>query len=578
MAGLETTHRIVEALEVTGGNEAARAFGKLANASDAVARAMGHEVDATEQLSFGFAKVEKATKEIAKTTKKTTTEGESGWRKVAGALKDNIGPSLKNLTIANLLSEAILAGVRAIREFVTEGWNINVAYEAAGSRVQGLIMGLTEFEKKTTAAEKIATSQKAANVIMAEFKDIAMGAALPLADIEEGYARISSVVSGMGVDQKKILEFTKLSTGAAKVYGEQAGMAGSIVAKAIFEGVVEGETAFARAFKAQAQVTSKMKPEERLKKVKAVLESMAGPVETVTNDTAGALTRWSILSKDILQRVTYPIYKKIGTVVSGIVGYLQENEDAVNAIATEAGEYLQIIMNVGGAVWDVVAGVFQVANWLFKADERTSIWFGKTKAVWKILDIAATGVKLLVEYVRVMTGNEDGMGKLLALSTSIELKWHEIAKQIVKVVDAFARMVVPDFVMDKVPGVKAFFDGMGNVAKGIDMEIADTASRLREIEKSAGLEPLTETTRAMAAAEAGIGLGKEARDAFLAGLKGVKMQQNINKVEIKQEFREGDPDRVLVEFVTDLERLGETALQSNVGGSGTAFEGGGNSY
>ena len=159
----------------------------------------------------------------------------------------------------------------------------------------------------------------------------------------------------------------------------------------------------------------------------------------------------------------------------------------------------------------------------------------------------------------------------MALSTAIELKWKEIAKQIVKVTSSFARMAVPDFVIDKVPAIKGFFKGMDDLATGMDEDIQKTGERLRRMEKNLDIKPLTETTRNLLEQESKASIEE------LKNLRGRKIQlnQNIAKIEVNQDFKDEDPDRILLEFVSLLERIGENAVQSAAAGDLTAFEAGG---
>lgn len=574
MAEVGTEHRIVESIEIKGHKDAQAGFNKLANTSDKVAKALGHASGEADQLSFGFAKTEKVAKKVGDATKGAASKASGGFGGASGVMKKFAGSMLGALTIAGLLEKVITGVVQKIGQLVQEGWGINVAFEAAQSRIQGTLMGLVDFGKGVSNVDKIRKSQRATNAIMAEFRDIGMDTATQIPAIEDAYTRLNTVLAGTGRSQKDILKFTRLSTGAAKVYGERASQAGSIVAKAIYEGTVEGETAFARALKAQAGVTSKMKLEDRIKKVTKVLEQMAAPVGIVTKDTAGALERWKILSDDILQRVTLPVYKKIGEWVGRIVAYAEANKEVLDAIVTDAQEYWHVVINVAEAAWEITMGLAWILDQTLGLRKQFKFIYERTKLIWKVIDLIATAWRGLITLIEVASGDEKGFGKLLAYSKAIELKWKEIQKQILKVVNAFVKMVLPDWAQKRIPGFQRFQEGLRDVEKGLESDIDNLGKHLRRLEKAEGLGALTETTRAMARAEEGVGLDKAARDALLAGLKGLKITQNIGKVEVHQDLRDTDPDRILVEFVTELERLGENSLQSTVAGEMTAFEAG----
>jgi hypothetical protein len=576
MAGLETVHKIVEKIEVQGGPKAQATFDKLGASADRAAAGLGQTANvAGKQLSFGFTKGGDAAADAGKKIKKSQKESAFATEMSKGS----IGRWVKGMTFAtlaaNLLTKAVEFVIASFKRLISHGWQVNVAIEAAGSRLQGLSMGLMDLEK-LDPMERIAVSQRNANATLAEFRDIAMKTATPIANIEQGYARIAPVLAGMGMSQKELIKFTDMAASSAKVYGERTEQAGGIVAKAIFEGVVEGETAFARAFKAQAQVTSKMKPEERIKRVTAVLEKMGAPVSVITKDTAGALDRWRILSDDILQRVTYPIYQKIGSVVADIVGWAEQNKDVLDAIVVDITEWLETFWDIGVATWEALAAYIKVYRMVYRVDERIKLWWERLKLVRQVLSLAAMGIRLIVASIKVAAGDEEGLGKMYTISRAIELKWKEIKKQILNVIQAFAKMAVPDFVVKKIPAVKGFFDSMESIGKSMDVDIKNTAKSLRVMEKRFGTGALTETTRAMKREEMGVGMSKADRDKLFSSIFGKKMKltQNIGKVEVRQDFRDQDPDRVLIEFTQMLENLGERAIQSTAGGEITALEAG----
>lgn len=575
MAGMQTVHQIYEKIEVQGVGKAKQDFKSLGGAADDAAKSLGMTQKSGQQLEFGFAKVEKAAAKMGKATKEAGKKS-----KLMGELAgSSIGKMVTSFTLAGIAVTALTKGFGFLWGKMRDAWQmgllVNREFEAQQSRVQGLLLGLLDWQK-IGSKNPVADSLKTTNSLIREFRDIGFDAATPVPRIEAAYARLNSILAGTGRTQKDIVDFTRMSASAAKIYGENAEMAGGIVAKAIFQGVVEGESAFAQAFKSQAQITSKMPIEKRIEKIKGVLSSMGAPLATVTKDTASWQTRLGIITEDILQRMTYPIWQKIGDVTESVVGYLKDNEQTLYAIADEAGEWFQMGWQVATATWETVKGMGQILWALGKGESKTSYWLGRLKMVRQFVDIIAFGWRALVESIKVATGESQGMGKLLAISKAIELKWKEISLQIVKVVKAFAKMAVPDFIAERVPAVKGFFNTMDKVAEDINGEIKVTAKSLRALEKAAGMGPLTETTRNMVREQGGLDMSKKERDDLFSKLFGrkLKIEQNIDKVEINQDLRGEDPDRILIEIIRNLESLGERALQSTAGGELTALEAG----
>lgn len=568
---LETQHRIVEALSITGADPVTKAFLKLAGASEEVAKALGHQKEEAAGLEGHLNQLEKDWFNKPEKVTRPPKEGVTWWNKFKKAAGEATGPMFKQFALASLLEKALGFALAKLGQMLQRGWQINEAFEAARGRVQGMALGLMDFGK-VSDTEKLRKSIVLANVLMAEFKDIAMDAATPVPEIEAAYTRLNSILAGTGRNQAEIVRETRLAASAAKVYGEKAEQAAGIVAKAIFEGNIEGETAFARALKAQANINSKMSREERFKKVNKVLEQMAGAVGVVTANTAGAMARWDILTTDILQRVTLPIYEKIGGVIGSIVSAMETNEAIVDATVTEVQEWWHAIGDVTKGVWNVVAGAFEVWVQIGRWKEKGSLVLDVLKFVRQTVGLIGGGLELAVEWVRSLVDPDRGVGKLATLSESIKVKWFEIADTILGVVDSLAKLVIPEK-MRNLPGIRDFFKSLGETRFSLQIERDMMAKRLRQMEKSMGLDATTESTRALKAAEDGIGLDKKARDELLRNTKGLKIEQNIDTIEIYQDFRDQDPDHVIVEFVTDLERIGENALQSTVAG-GTEFESG----
>ena len=344
-------------------------------------------------------------------------------------------------------------------------------------------------------------------------------------------------------------------------------MAGSIIAKAISQGVVEGETAFARAFKAQAQITTKMTVAERFERVNEVIKKMAGPIKAVTADTAGALARWQILSEDVLQRVTFPIYQKIGQVVAEIVDWAERNKEWLDKIVADTTDWLETGWLVLKATWEVGMALNTVLG-------TTGQIGGSIRVIWELLGVVGDLVKLIAlgfsgiaEAIQIAADPDRGMGKLLIISQKISIAWLEIQQAIMDAAAAVARWTEPEW-MKKKPGIRIF----EAASEEIGFQIEQQEKRLLTMQKriGAGLDAGEVTGKVTR------GMDKALADALAKTLtkKPIKVTQNIAKVEVRQDFRDQDPDRVLIEFTQMLEGLGERAIQSTAGGAMTELEAG----
>jgi hypothetical protein len=578
MADADTLHRVEERIEVTGADKAAQQFEKVTKASERLRKtddvmwdSFAEKFDAAyKKMSWWEARRNRMLREagdgFGKMANSIKRVGEFGKKFIGGGL---VGSIFKGNLLAHLAMKAFNKLSSIISGMGQRIMRVNRQFESAQGRVQGLTLGLSDWGDMDPG-EQVKKSLAVSNVAMEEFQGIALKTATPVRDIERAWSRVEPVLAGMGRDQKEVMDLTQKSSEAAKVYGERADMAGSIVAKAIQEGVVEGETAFARAFKAQAGITSKMKVEERIKRVNKTLAKMGGPIEEVTKDVQSMTNRWKILTDDVLQKTTRPAYEKIGKVVGGIVNYLRSKEEVLHKIAYQVGDLFENFWSVGVAAWDTVVAL----NNMFGVTDRIGsavsfVWEG-VKGVAIGIDAIATGWKIFAEAVDVFQKPGKGFAKLLTMADSFEIKIMKVVRMLGRLGGKFAQMAGFD-VLEKVPGlgkaVTEIKNIWGDFEKGLEMEEELLAKR----EKRLGMDPSTSLGRELERRAKGIGLDKAARDALLKSIKGLKVQQTIHKVEVRQDFRDQDPDRVLVEFAGMLTRLGENPLQSTVGGAATAF-------
>lgn len=582
MAGPETVHLIVEKIDIQGAEEAYKVFKVLSGSAKGAGKSFQEAMRAAGKMGDAVQEAAKKAKKGHDEAAKKTSFFQRVLNKVGEEAKEGWGKFAKGQIVAEVIMGAFRKVVEILGALIAKAWEAAKVFEAMRDRTKGMVMGLFDLGKGGPM-EQVAKSTKAANILMTKFHDIAMKTATPAAKIEEAFAAISPTLAGMGKSALEVTKATEAAAGAAKVFGADSSMAAQIFAKSVSEGTVEGEGPLAAAIKAQIgdkAAFAKLDQTKRLEKMQAIFEALAAPVGEVTKNTESALARWDELANGILKKVALPVYEKFGEVVAWVVKKFEENEGTINAITDAIQEAYSVINSVATAVWDVTVGVIEADKWFQDITGQSRImegvWSGLKAIGGEFLDIVeaiAVAWRVVVEGVRVMADPTRGMGKLNALTDALSLKFYEVLRAIGKVVDAISQIIIPEWAAKKIPGVDKFLQGIKNVNSTIDTEIAARGIRLRKAEEAAGLGPLTSTTRGLAREAAGIGISKADADRELAGLRGRKIQvtQNIAKLEVKQDFRDADPDRVIIDFVRGLERLGENALQSSVAGSATAF-------
>ena len=544
---------------------ASRAVEKFADALDAsVGRIAGSPAEAakragSEVKKFG-AKAEGVGASVGKFFAKLTTE----WLDPVRIASDLAARGISFVG-------AKLAGAAA------QGWEVNAAYERATSRIQGLVQGLVDWTG-LDPTEKATRAHAVSLELVRRYKRVALEAALPYEAIELAAARLNPTLSGLGKTQKDVLEFTRLSANAATVYGENAAEAAKIVSKAMFAGVVEGESAFAMAFKQMAGVSSKMGVEERMRRIQKVLSDMGAPMSAVTTGTESQYLRWKQLSEDVLQRVTAPVYDRIGKSIADGVGWLDKHSDKVDELSAKVGEYV--------AKWDSFAqsveGVDRILGGLSKMAPTNSLasflWDAGGAAV-DVLDFIAAGAGAVGDLIGDLL--VDGPMRRWEMATlRVRILFDEVQESIGKIVGSMARAPWDSFwggtgVGKRVSGwlgekTSGWFGLKGEAAGAAEAAKTARISRLAELERELGVESTTKATAALRALEEGRAK-KAAED--IANRPGVVVNQNIAKVEVHNDLRGEDPD-LIVEFARDLEKLGERAYQVSLGGASVFGPGG----
>ena len=565
----ESTQKISIVLESRGVAEAEQRFAEASRAVEKFAAALDK------------VRIEKANSPAEKAAQTGTAVRKLGEK--AEGVGAKIGQIFAKLTtqwldpvrIASDLAARGISFVAAkLAGAAAQGWEVDAAYERATSRIQGLVQGLVDWSG-LDVVEKTARAQAVSVELVRRYKRVALEAALPYEAIELAASRLNPTLSGLGKTQKDVLEFTKLSADAAAVYGENAGEAAKIVSKAIFAGVVEGESSFAMAFKQMAGVSSKMGVEERMRRIQKVLTDMGAPMAAVTTGTESQYLRWKMLSEDVLQRVTAPVYDRIGKSIAGGVEWLDRHSERVDELAGKVAGYV--------ARWDSfaqsIAGIDRILGGLSEYMPTNAVakfaWDAGGAAL-EALEFLAAGAGAVGDLIGDLL--VDGPMRRWEMATlRVRILFDELSETIGDLVGKMARAPFDAFwgKTDLGKRVAGLFGDTPGGLTGAAADAADTArrervSRLAELEAELGTGATTRATEELRRLEAGRAK-KAAED--IAERPGVVVNQNIGKVEVHNDLRGEDPD-LIVEFARDLEKLGERAYQAALGGASVFGPGG----
>jgi len=462
---------------------------------------------------------------------------------------------------------------QSIGEWVARGWELNEAWDQAQDKLVGTTLAMTaigqtiggvkvEFDRMggmpkfldgTTAAFERAGV--VADALRSKFRETAMEAAVPTATVRTAFGALLPMLSGVGKSWANIAELSGDATKAAVVFGQDAGAATSVVIDLLRRGRSRSKDPLGLSLSMEAGIKKTDTMEQKIVKVGAALKKLAAPIKAVTDGTEEATVRWKIFLDGVIQRSTKAAYDTIGDVVQKIVDWTELHKDAIDGVidglthAWEVGSDFVGLL-VEGAVW-----LSEYSGLTGLVGDGVSVIVAGWQGLVGFLDSAVQSFKVIREVVRYMTG-ESSWAKLDAMLDGLYLKMLKIVRPFVQLLKIL-------------PG------GAGKIAAK-NAELFDTwlggfERQTAAKEKAAGV---AKEDRVADAVKKNVGMTKAERDQILKDTLGTKrplLEQNIGKIEVHQDLRDQDPDRVFVEFKEGLEKLGERALSSTAAGRATAF-------
>lgn len=575
MAGLETVHKIVEKIEVQGAEGAERSFGRFADriqrsfgrtannvserasgvadrissafdlgsSGEAATDAAGGLTDALEGLGIGGAGAAGAMGELA-------AMGE-GLLAVAGPLTVVVGGLYAAYKALAFAAELAAKGLAHAYEAM---WRTNEVYDDAEDKLTGLNASLTNLSKVADPIDRFSLAQKTATGLLSEFQATAMKTAMPLAEIAELGASLEPIWTAMGKSQWEVARATDALASAAKTLGVSTQEAKSSLYALLQTGRAGRQDPFGLALAAESGIKKIDKLEVRGEKLLRALEKIGAPVDQIASGTDEAIARWSIFTDDVLRRATKPAYEKIGEVVQKIVDWTERHSEQIDKIVGQIGTMTESFFAFLEGVWEAVV--------------VTGTWFDDLFGISDVFEGWWKSLNKTVEWL-------GEVGKALKSLSSQDKE--EAGKAWRGAINATSKRFL-GVSLDELEETLRY-------KPGFDFQKPNPLSPLRE---RTALEQLADKAAPWSMVpspedQAGEERGRlfKSREDVKAWLQSIMsgkrslFEMNIGEVNIQQDFRDQDPDRVMVEFRRDLEGLGERALQSTVGGAATVFGPGG---
>lgn len=563
----EIIQRVVEKIEIQGDREMVAGLDRVAETAATNNKVFDDFImtiaELNDRMSTASASLEAAGKKNAETGEKVDEAGKKGSSGMGKLFNAMFKANLAALVVDKVLGTV----VGTVTRLGNAGWNSAKQIDSMTGHVHGLALAMYDLGEGDPL-EKFERGGRVAKAVLRELGDSAYRTSTPIAELEAGFAEASGQLAPMGTKMERILGLVDKTSAAAKVFGDHAESSIVSITNAISSGVLAGKKGLPAALKGMVGDLTKLKPEQRMKKIETALLKLGAPLDKVAQGPAEGFERLGIIASRYLGGIVLPLYDRIGVAAGRFAQWLKDGQHWWEETAGTAEDIVYSTFQLADGVWSTVVGVAGVADNVFKIGHRIGTVVDLAKLFFDQVEFIGLGWKAIGEGIAVLSDPNRGMGKLYTYSEAISLKWSEIADRILGVAEKLANLAVPDFIKDKIPGVGKFFDQFRkfNESRALDRE--KQGKRLAQMEAREGLDPLTNETRRLRR------MAQMDARGLLSGLKGIKVEQNIGKIEIQQDFRNEDPDRVLVEFVKGLERLGESAIQSTVGGQATVYEGG----
>jgi hypothetical protein len=571
MAGLETTHRIVEKIEVTGKNEAKNAFAQLGGVAGWAAKALGLAKvgqDDTSESSHKMADgLNAAGQAMADLAHKTPAAG----KKVAGGL--NLGK-----LAAGAFAGAVTTAAAAVTALAWKSWHANAAFDDMNDHLTGLYIGTAKWAKSEDPIARYERSAAGAEATLTKFEATAFKTAQTVESIANLGGALEPTIFAAGKsawDLTKAVDAAASAAGVLQISNEQAAASFN---RMILTGK-KTKDPFGMVVGTEAALKKTDSLETRINKLTAAAAKVGAPISKLSQGTSESFTRAEMLITSIARKLGAGPIEKLGKAVGWVVDQFGDGEEAVAAISAKLD-----------GVWDaatVVSRVFETPvklAWEFGKALFTGSGYFRTiggliqdvghfllNLVVKPMEIIGLGAKVVVQAVKDWNSPEGGFRKTKTLVDSIVLKMREFWEPVFDGFSKMAGLALPAWLTDKVPVLGQLKDWAQNGAEKFKKTNRDIERDIEMRQDLFGMDPTTESGKRRK-----MGKSKGEVETVLKKLFGEKRPLiNVENVNIKQDFRDQDPDRVLAEFVDGLERLGENSIQSQIAGRLTALGPGG---
>lgn len=565
MADLDTVHKITEKIEFQGAAAAFAAFDKLSNVVAKVAKLMeavsdgGPKVEDFEELGE---KAEEAGEDAAKGGKK----GESAWLDFA-----------KGMTVANLAAKASEWALNAVKGAISglfnKLWGLNDELDDSIDKLTAFSSVYTKFQSDVSTDERIEKAGQIAGAVYAEYKEIAFGLGETTKDIKMLGEDLLPMALSAGKSWKFTTDMVKNAAYAAKALQADTGQAGASIERLLFTATPgRARDPFTLMLASEAKLKKSDTAEQRIDKLNRALEKMGKGAGAFTSGWNEAAARFGILTDDLFQRSGSFLYDKAGDALQRVVDLLEGVKGPAGEVADEVARWgnmaYDFALSLGGGIYYALKGVGVFA----RIGDSLEIAWDAARGFGDAFEFVVLSAKAIEESVKLLAGDSQGVGKLETIADAMYAKMLRFVEKFGDGIIKLLRLA------DKLTG-ESTFTGLGWAANEQEKSMRAFKSYIATVEKDVdareqkyGLGRSTEVGREAERKMDGLRMTKDERDKLLKGMFGDKRPLiEIDTVNINQDFRDQDPDGIVIDTVRALESLSEAAKSSGVGGPATAF-------
>ena len=538
-----------------------------------------------------------------------------------GRVYDTARVKVSGFTSSLLVQVGAIAGItattRGLYQAVVDG---NLEWERSAIAIGGMASALTTLVRVQDPIERFGKSLAAGNDMLRRFEEMEGRVAIGMEQLVPVGEALSIPILQAGKSMADVAKWTEKVSLAARALGENAGGMAMRITQAVEVGMVPRMGKMAAVFASLRGKLQDMSRAERLEAVGKVLDKWAAAGKLAITDWDRAMFEIKDTMGDLLRDAGRPVFKAVTAELHRWAEWLSKNKEHVERMASKLAG---VVVSSARTLATIVAAIAEHWRLIATVYVGSKLISGLQVAIGLATKLAAINAAGAV--VGGVAGGASGAagaagaaagGAGASAGTAGRLgllgllgKWAgavvggsaaaiggAIGVGLLGVGGAFTHQAGEDErervnrEMGRIDATRgqaavesmAIIERMKAKLEGLHLDLAKTpmsaTGQFGQIElavSSATAEILRQYSKLAADAQLAVRdslvrLGVLQTEPSVLGIeteaykKGKKAEVHIDKVEVKQDFRDQDPDRVYVRLIESLQGISEAALSSPV--------------